>query len=138
MALVRSLRARVILWVSVALTVLFAITIVGLDVTFRQSTERALRELLDVQILGLIAAAEPGADGGLTIPPDAISTQFQVTDSGLYGALFDGNGTPVWQSLSLLGRDFPVHAALRPNERHYEQVRLPGFPPLEAALLGIS
>ena len=37
MALVRSLRARVILWVSVALTVLFAVTIIGLDVAFRES-----------------------------------------------------------------------------------------------------
>ncbi len=91
-----------------------------------------------MQILGLIAVAEPGADGGLTIPPDAISTQFQVTDSGLYGALFDGSGKAVWQSLSLLGRSFPADGALQPNERRYEQVRRPGFPPLETALLGVS
>ena len=60
MALVRSLRARVVLWVSVALTVLFAVTIVGLDIAFRASTQRALLELLEVQTLGLIALAEPG------------------------------------------------------------------------------
>jgi two-component system sensor histidine kinase PhoQ len=138
MALLRSLRARVILWVSVALTVLFATTIVGLDIAFRQSTERALRDLLDGQILGLIAVADPSSGGQLTIPNDEINTQLQVADSGLYGALFDGSGRAVWQSLSLVGRAFPDGAALRPNERRYEELRLPGFPPLEAALLGVG
>ena len=53
MALVRSLRARVVLWVSVALVVLFAVTGVVLDVAFRNSTDQARRELLEVQVLGL-------------------------------------------------------------------------------------
>ncbi len=60
MPLVRSLRARVVLWVSVALIPLFAATIVGLDLAFRNSTDRDRRELLDAQVLGLIALAEPG------------------------------------------------------------------------------
>ena len=53
MALVRSLRARVVLWVSVALVVLFAATGVVLDIAFRNSTDQARRELLEVQVLGL-------------------------------------------------------------------------------------
>ena len=43
MALVRSLRARVVLWVSVALVVLFAATGVVLDVEFRNSVDQARR-----------------------------------------------------------------------------------------------
>ena len=50
MALVRSLRARVVLWVSVALVVLFAATGVVLDVAFRNSMDQARRELLEVQV----------------------------------------------------------------------------------------
>ena len=53
MALVRSLRARVVLWVSVALVVLFAATGVVLDVAFRNSIDQARRELLEAQALGL-------------------------------------------------------------------------------------
>ena len=138
MALVRSLRARVVLWVSVALTVLFAITIVGLDVAFRNSTERALLELLQVQGLGLIGLAEPASDGDLMLPDSAMDPQFGVANSGLYGAVFDGSGRAVWQSLSLLGRDFPIDELPEVGESRYLQLDVPGFPPLEVLLMGIS
>jgi hypothetical protein len=138
MALVRSLRARVVLWVSVALVVLFAVTIVGLDIAFRDSTDRARLELLEVQVLGLIALAEPAADGGLTLPVDAIDPQFEVANSGLYGALYDSSGRAVWQSLSLLGRDFPVDELVAPGEQRHTTLDVPGFPPLEALLMGIT
>jgi two-component system sensor histidine kinase PhoQ len=138
MALVRSLRARVILWVSVALTVLFAITIVGLDIAFRDSTQRALSDLLEVQMLGLIALAQPDPVGELTLPADAVDPQFEVADSGLYAALFDGEGRTLWQSLSLLGREFPVEQRPRPGESLQLTVRADGFPPLETLLMGIT
>jgi two-component system, OmpR family, sensor histidine kinase PhoQ len=139
MALVRSLRARVVLWVSVALTVLFAVTIAGLDVAFRRSTERALRELLEVQALGLIALAEPDAIGELTIPVALRSDpQLELAESGLYAALFDGEGFPLWQSLSLLGRVFPAEGMLRPNERRFVEIHEEGLPPLQALLMGID
>jgi two-component system sensor histidine kinase PhoQ len=138
MALVRSLRARVVLWVSVALVVLFAVTIVGLDIAFRQSSERSLLELLQVQVLGLIALAEPDSSGALMLPTDAINPQFEVANSGLYGALYDGNGRAVWQSLSLLGRDFPVDDLAAAGEERYVLLDVPGFPQLEALLMGIT
>jgi two-component system sensor histidine kinase PhoQ len=138
MALVRSLRARVVLWVTVALVVLFAITIVGLDIAFSRSTERARADLLEVQALGLIALAEPDANGDLRLPDDAIDPQFQVANSGLYAALFDGSGRALWQSLSLLGRDFPIDELPPTGEQHYVRLDVPGFPPLEALLMGIT
>src|SRR5882672_3431636 len=138
MALVRSLRARVVLWVTVALVVLFAVTIAGLDVAFQRSSERARAELLEVQALGLIALAEPDPDGQLTLPTDAIDPQFEVANSGLYGALFDDSGRALWQSLSLLGRDFPVDELPGVGERRYVMLDVPGFPPLEALLMGIT
>ena len=138
MALVRSLRARVILWVSVALTALFAVTIIGLDVAFRENAERALRLDLEAQALGLIALAEPDAIGELTIPVDAVDPPLEVAESGLYAALFDGDGFPLWQSLSLLGRGFPAEGMLRPNERRFVAIDQEGLPPLEALLMGID
>ncbi|HET8698164.1 MAG TPA: hypothetical protein VFO94_11785, partial [Gammaproteobacteria bacterium] len=138
MALVRSLRARVVLWVSVALVVLFAATIVGLDIAFRNSSERALLELLQAQGLGLIALAEPASDGDLMVPETQIDAQFSLANSGLYGAVFDGSGRVLWQSLSLLGRDFPTDELPQTGEQRYLRLDVPGFPPLEALLMGIS
>jgi two-component system sensor histidine kinase PhoQ len=137
MALVRSLRARVVLWVSVALVVLFAVTIVGLDIAFRNSTDQARRELLEVQVLGLIALADDSS-GELTLPTDAIDPQFEVANSGLYGALYADDGRAVWQSLSLLGRDFPIDYLAVAGEERFERLDVPGFPPLEAFLMGIT
>ena len=77
-----------------------------LDLAFRNSTDQARRELLEVQVLGLIALADDSS-GELTLPTDAIDPQFEVANSGLYGALYADDGRAVWQSLSLLGRDFP-------------------------------
>ena len=137
MPLVRSLRARVVLWVCVALIPLFAATIVGLDIAFRNSTDRDRRELLDVQVLGLIALAEPGPNGELTMPAD-IDPRFGVANSGLYGALYDSNGRVLWQSLSLLGRDFPTDELAALGERRYVMIDVPGFPPIEALLMGVT
>src|SRR5687767_7539278 len=137
MALVRSLRARVVLWVSVALIVLFAATGVVLDVAFRNSMDQSRRELLEVQVLGLIALADDES-GELTLPTDAIDPQFEVANSGLYGALYSDDGRAVWQSLSLLGRDFPIDYLAVAGEERFERVDVPGFPPLESFLKGIT
>ncbi len=136
MALVRSLRARVVLWVSVALVVLFAVTIVGLDVAFRQSIDRALLEVLEAHVDGLVAAAESGPDGELTMPIGNLDPEFQVPNSGMFGAVMDADGRAIWQSLSLLGRDFPTDELPEPGKKHYAKLDVPGFPPLEAMLMG--
>jgi two-component system sensor histidine kinase PhoQ len=138
MALVRSLRARVVLWVSVALVALFAATGVVLDLAFRTSMDQARRELLEVQVLGLIALAEPDETGQLTLPSDAIDPQLEVANSGIYGALYSDDGRAVWQSLSLIGRDFPVDYLAVAGEERFERLDVPGFPPLEALLMGVT
>jgi two-component system sensor histidine kinase PhoQ len=140
MALVRSLRARVVLWVSVALIVLFAATGVVLDIAFRNSIDQARRELLEAQALGLIALAEFDPSGRLTLPAEAIprDPQLEVANSGVYGALYADDGRAVWQSLSLIGRDFPIDYLAVAGEERFELLDVPGFPPLEALLMGVT
>lgn len=139
MALLRSLRARVLLWVSVALTALFVLTVAALDITFRQTTDSARRDLLEVQLLGLAAFAEPTDDGTLTLPAEAINPQFSVTDSGLYGMLWDEGGNVLWRSLSLVGRDLPIDPIIDAGEsRRYLLVEPTELPPLEALLRRIT
>jgi len=138
MALVRSLRARVVLWVSVALIVLFAFTIVGLDLAFRQSIDQALLEVLEAHADGLVAAAESGPGGELTMPVGNLDPEFQVANSGMFGAVFDADGRAIWQSLSLIGRDFPADELPELGKKHYAKLDVPGFPPLEALLMGVE
>jgi two-component system sensor histidine kinase PhoQ len=137
MALVRSLRARVVLWVSVALVVLFAATGVVLDVAFRNSLDEARRELLEVQVLGLIGSVDDEG-GELSLSSDALDPQFEVANSGLYGAIYSDDGRTVWQSLSLLGRDFPLDHPAGAGEERFERLDVPGFPPLEALVMGVT
>jgi two-component system, OmpR family, sensor histidine kinase PhoQ len=136
MALVRSLRARVVLWVSVALIVLFAFTIVGLDIAFTQSIDQALVEVLDAHVDGLVAGAESGPDRELVMPVGNLDPEFQVANSGMFGAVFDADGHAIWQSLSLLGRDFPADELPESGKKHYAKLDVPGFPPLDAVLMG--
>jgi hypothetical protein len=53
-------------------------------------------------------------------------------------SIFDGSGRELWQSLSLLGRDFPIDELPQTGEQRYLRLDVPGFPPLEALLMGIS
>lgn len=142
MPIFRSLRARVLLWVSVALTVLFAATIVGLDATFRRSTSRSVDELLTVQVLGLIALAEESSaespDQSLTLPDSAVNPQFGVADSGLYGSLWDADGVAVWESASLLGRSLELPRFPAAGEEVRFSVEEKGLPPLDALAFGVT
>ena len=134
----RSLRANVLLGVSAVLVVLFGITIIALDAAFQRSTERALQELLDAQLLGLIALAEPDPVLGLTLPEDPADSRFNVADSGLYGALWDGAGTRIWQSLSLLDRNVQTAPLPEPGERRFTDVDVPGLAAARGLLMGIA
>ena len=139
MALVRSLRARVVLWVSVALIVLFAVTIVGLDIAFRRSIDRALLELLEAHVVGLIAAAESGPGGELDdADRQPRSRSSRSRTRGCSARCSTRNGRAIWQSLSLIGRDFPADELPEPGKKHYAKLDVPGFPPLEALLMGIG
>jgi len=135
-----SLRVRVLLWVSATLVTLFAITVIALDVTFGRGAERALEELLEAHLLGLIALAEPDPDGGLTLPVDALDPHFNLvdSDSGLYGALWNGAGEAIWRSPSWLEQAPDLGALPGPGERRYLELTVPGLSSIQGLLLGVT
>jgi two-component system sensor histidine kinase PhoQ len=139
MPIVHSLRARVVLWVSVALTVLLAITIVGLDAAFRRSTDRAVTELLQAQLLGLIALAEETSEGNLTLRDENLNPQFSFTDSGIYGTVWDADGVPTWRSASLLDSDLAVTRWPAPGEQHHARLDpRNALPEIEMLVMGVT
>ncbi|MEE8426641.1 MAG: ATP-binding protein [Woeseiaceae bacterium] len=103
-----SLSARLLVSVSVLLLFFFGATIVVLDTAFRKAGEQAREDILDGHLMQLLAAAEPGADGILGLPPDLPEARFGDIGSGLYAELRDEANDVIWRSRSALGLDIPL------------------------------
>jgi two-component system sensor histidine kinase PhoQ len=121
--------------VSVLLLVFFGVTIVVLDVAFRKAGEQAQQDILDGQLMALLAAAEPTDDGVLGMPPDLPEPRFGTIGSGLYAEIIDVDNEPIWRSRSALGLDLP-HSSAPPGgtQRFREQTLADGTPLLTLSL----
>ncbi|MDH3531425.1 MAG: ATP-binding protein, partial [Gammaproteobacteria bacterium] len=102
-----SLSARLLVSVSVLLLVFFGVTIVVLDTAFRKAGEQAQEDILDGQLMALLAAAEPTDEGILGMPPDMPEPRFGNIGSGLYAEIRDSQEAIVWRSRSALGLEIP-------------------------------
>jgi two-component system sensor histidine kinase PhoQ len=101
---VHSLSRRLLLSVSVSLVAFFGVTIFVLDTIFRDVTERAMRDLLDVQTVALIASAEPQPDGGFEPAAQDLETRLATPGSGLYAQIQSTEpGDVPWRSPSAAG-----------------------------------
>jgi len=129
-----SLRRRLIVSVSVSLVLFFGITIAALDTVFRAMSERSLDELLDTQIVALIAATETTPQG-ITVSRLA-DPRLSTPGSGLY-ALIDA-GRAVWRSPSSIGARAGFGAPLAPGERRTIRTHWPDVGPVAVRSRGIA
>lgn len=106
-----SLSARLLISVFILLLFFFGATIVALDIAFRDVGEKAREDILDGQLLALLAAAELNDNGELEMPPSLPEPRFGNLGSGLYADLQDFDGNHVWRSRSSLGLELP-HARI--------------------------
>lgn len=122
-----SLRQRVLLSLAIALVVFFGATVLVLEWSLGASLARARDEVLDAQLMALIAVAEPvEATRSLQLPepPDG---RMLSPDSGLHAEIRDSAGRAVWRSPSALGLDFELPAAAAPGTRErWTQVQADG------------
>ena len=105
-----SLSARLLISVSVLLLFFFGATIAVLDIAFSKAGEQAQEDILDGQLMGLLAAAEPTDDGTLEMPPDLHEARFGTIGSGLYAEIRGADSKTVWRSRSALGIEIPFGA----------------------------
>jgi two-component system, OmpR family, sensor histidine kinase PhoQ len=84
---VHSLSRRLLVSVSVPLALFFGVMMWVLDTGFRELSARSLQELLDSQMVALIAAAEPQPAGGYAPAPHALDARFETPRSGLYAQI---------------------------------------------------
>ena len=133
-----SLSARLLISVSLLLVFFFGVTIVVLDSAFRDAGEQAQEDILDGQLMALIAEAEPNTRGELEMPLDLREPRFGNLGSGLYGALFDDTDSPVWTSRSSLGLNVPYGRSPESGTPQFARVQLPDGTPLMSLSLAVQ
>ncbi|HEY0766931.1 MAG TPA: ATP-binding protein [Steroidobacteraceae bacterium] len=110
-----SLSRRLLVSVSVPLALFSGVMMVVLDTGFRALSERSLQELLDSQMVSLIAAAEPQANGGYAPAPHALDPRLATPRSGVYAQIRSQHH--LWRSPSTAGLSSDFGALLVPGER---------------------
>ncbi len=96
-----SLSRRLLVSVAVPLVLFSGVMIWVLDTGFRRLSENSLKELLDRQMVALIASVEPQPDGGYAPAPHVLDSRFATPRSGLYAAIRAPHHT--WRSPSTAG-----------------------------------
>ena len=110
-----SLSRRLLVSVSAPLALFSGMMMVVLDTGFRELSERSLRELLDSQMVSLIAAADPQPDGSYAPTPQELDPRLRTPRSGLYAQIRSQHH--LWRSPSTAGRSSDFGALLVPGQR---------------------
>ncbi|MEL6300363.1 MAG: ATP-binding protein [Pseudomonadota bacterium] len=114
----RSLRARLLLITSLLLAGALAVVGAILDSSVRAALDEEQRELLDSQIITLLAVAEPDEGERLRLPYDLPDQRFNTPDSGFYAKVRDRSGAFLWRSVSAVDLTFTPDTPLpAPGER---------------------
>jgi two-component system sensor histidine kinase PhoQ len=104
--------------VFVVLVVFFGLTVFLLDMLFRHAAERSLRELMDAQMVALIAAADPDGPESVTLTA-VLDTRFDTPGSGLYAEIRSASGESVWRSQSTIGTAVQFGPPLEGGQRSF-------------------
>jgi two-component system sensor histidine kinase PhoQ len=120
-----SLSTRLLASVSILLIIFFGITIVLLDLLFRDLSDRAMHERLELQVRTLISASEEEPGGALTPALDRIEPRFSSPGSGLYAEIVHSDGNSAWRSGSLTGTGLDFSVQLNAGATKFTEVHSP-------------
>ena len=133
-----SLSSRLLISVSVLLLLFFGATIAVLNTAFTEAGEQSRRDILDGNLIALLAAAEPGDDAELVLPERLREPRFGQIDSGLYGELRDAEGAVIWRSKSALGLEIPDGLVPETGNQLFSQESLLDGTPLLTLSLAVD
>jgi two-component system, OmpR family, sensor histidine kinase PhoQ len=120
-----SLSRRLLLSVFVVILAFFALTVFLLDRVFQRAAERSLQELIDAQMVALIAAADP--DGPESVTPTAVlETRFDTPGSGLYAEIRSASGESIWRSQSTVGTSVQFGPPVEGGQRTFFYTKIAG------------
>ena len=111
-----SLSRRLLISVSVPLALFFGVMMWVLDSGFRAVSERSVQEVLDSQMVSLIAAADPQPDGNYAPEPQELDPRLRTPRSGLYAEIRSPQHE--WRSPSTAGAHSDFGAPLPSGQRN--------------------
>jgi two-component system sensor histidine kinase PhoQ len=116
-----------LLSVSVSLVAFFGLTIFVLDISFRDVSQRSMEDLLDAQLVNLIASSDPQPNGIVAPPTRDLSSRLATPRSGLYAQIRAADPKlPVWHSPSTAGVEVDFGPLLRTGEKTLGYTRVHG------------
>ncbi|MCC7461527.1 MAG: histidine kinase [Gammaproteobacteria bacterium] len=121
-----SIRRELIVSVAVPLVLFCALTIVVLDGIFRGLSERALRELLEEQLIAVVSSAETASDGRIGLRLLDPESRLLTPGSGYYAVVRARSGALLWSSPSLQGTGLRLDVILAAGGTDYRRVHLAG------------
>jgi two-component system, OmpR family, sensor histidine kinase PhoQ len=114
---VHSLSRRLLILLSVPLALFFGVMMFVLDTGFRALSDRTLHELLDSQMVALVAAAEPVPGGGYAPPAHDMDARLARPRSGLFAEIRSIKHQ--WRSPSTAGTTIDFGPLLSQGDRRY-------------------
>jgi two-component system sensor histidine kinase PhoQ len=112
---IKSLSFRLFVSAGLVLAAFFALVSVVLEQGFRESSEQALQEKLQVYVYSLLSVAELKNSGDLSMPTSLPEPQFATPGSGLYGFIHMAKKNLLWHSPSAIGLKPPPPPELIPG-----------------------
>lgn len=132
-----SLVLRLVIALSAVSVMLTGATALALDALYRELALQSRRDVLDAQVIALIATAEL-RDGEELAPVAIAEPRLASAGSGLVAAIRDGTGSTTWRSPSMAGSGALPDAHPTAGERTYERLTLPDGSRYLALSLGVS
>ena len=117
-----SLNSRIMISAGVALAAFVLLSAFTLENAFRDSARAAREERLLAQIFLLMAAAEVDDAGQLLIAGRPTEPRLDLPESGLYAAIVDAAGNPVWESRSALSIELPATSSLSTGKQGFSVI----------------
>ena len=133
-----SLSTRLLIAVSILLALFFGTTSVVLDGVFRQSSQQAINDRLDIEVLALMATSEETADARLVPNRLLLDSRYLGPNSGLYGQVWTGKDYQLWLSPSLLGTSLKFDTQVQPGKRAYSERVMANGTRVLALSVGVS
>lgn len=134
----QSLGTRLLLMASVVMAVFFGITGVVIERANHDSLERALQQRLQSFGTMLIAASEPGMDGGARIAHPVPETRFFLPRSGLYARILRNDGRHLWYSPSVDTLELDLPLGLERGARRFDDLTLANGSVLRVFSIGVA
>ena len=117
-----SLSRRLLFSVTVPLALFFGVMMFILDTGFRAMSDLTLHELLDSQMVALVAAAEPAPGGGYAPPTQDLDPRLARPRSGLFAQIRSIKHQ--WRSPSTAGTTIDFGPLLAQGDRTYSYAEL--------------